>query len=303
MTQKQLQYTSTHWLQTELLNLCHKIPLKLHENRYGPKIFLEFQRVALVALFRRSNKSLRDFVDELQEYKWVEWLKLKEIPGKSTLNDWCKKYPTSFTSTINKIMLQDDNPKVMAIDATGIDSWQRSRHYEKRIGEPNLPYAKLAIFVDVETKLIHDHNLRLKPRHDTIAARQIFKRTKINNALFLGDKAHDSEPLHEEARKGSNELFAPVRKSSRKKPRGFYRRQCMVENPLYAKRNNAESTIHALKSRRLSSLRSKLPYMKKREVAWAVLIYNLERKNKIKLVFIGIVLNTIPDMTHSRQKN
>ncbi len=277
MTQLQLSNTFANRLHQQILKICHTVPLRRHENKFGPKLFQEFQRVALVTLFRRSKKVLRDFIAELPELRWIQWLGLRELPAKSTLNDWCKKYSTSFTRKLNQLLLSHEHPELMAFDATGVDSWQRSRHYEKRIGASPMPYAKLYLLADLKTQLLHDHVLRMKPRHDTIGVKSMLRRTHHKNVLFLGDKAHDSEPLHEEAVASGNRLYSPVRKSTRKKPRGFYRRQCVQEHPLYTKRNIIESTIRSFKTKRGDALRSKLPHMKKREAAWLILIHNLEK--------------------------
>jgi len=52
------------------------------------------------------------------------------------------EYPLSFLRKLNTLLLQEERPKLMAIDGTGIDSWQRSRHYERRIGEAQMPSLK-----------------------------------------------------------------------------------------------------------------------------------------------------------------
>ena len=53
--------------------------------------------------------------------------------------------------------------KLTAIDSTGIDSFRRSKHYEKRCNEfgdlPRMNYAKTSLFVDVESKIILDWDL------------------------------------------------------------------------------------------------------------------------------------------------
>lgn len=64
---------------------------------------------------------------------------------------------------LHKDVLSDWQPKLMSIDTTGVDSWQRSRHFEKRIGEPNISYTKLDMLIDKDTILIHDFVLRMKP--------------------------------------------------------------------------------------------------------------------------------------------
>ncbi|MFQ5621248.1 MAG: transposase [Candidatus Nanoarchaeia archaeon] len=151
----------------------------------------------------------------------------------------------------------------MAIDGTGLDSWQRSRYYERRTGEAPMPYAKLDLFIDVKNQLIHDHVMKTKPRHDVIAAHIMFKRTPHRGVLILGDEGYDIEPLHEEAQCKGNTLYAPVRNKS-SKVSGKTLRRCATGHKDYSKRNNVESGIHSFKTKRCNALRSKQPHMKKR---------------------------------------
>lgn len=58
-------------LQRELLNLFHSSNLPLHFNKTGNKEFTNYQRISIIILFRRSKKSLRDFVNEFTESKWI----------------------------------------------------------------------------------------------------------------------------------------------------------------------------------------------------------------------------------------
>lgn len=294
MTQTTIQYTPKHEFLSEILKLYHAMDLPLHDNELGPKVYSEFHKMSLVILFRRSKKVLRDFIAELYETKWPSWLDLKQIPSKSVLHDWCKKYTVEFLRELNRIFLQKKSPKLMAIDATGIDAYQRSRHYEKRVGI-KMKFNKLSIFIDVEDQLIYDHVLQMKPRHDVKSATQIFKRSKLTMVKVLGDKGYDSEPLHEVAQSKQMNLFAPVRKSSRTNPKGWNRRRCAKGDEEYNQRSNVESCIHSLKRRRIPTLHSKLHYMKKREMAIHILIHNIERISNAIRFYFRMVLNTILD--------
>jgi len=102
MTQKTLTNQYEIKLNEYIIKLCHKIELPLHYNLKGPKIFTNYQRVALILLYVRSKKSLIDLLNELIETKWPKWLGLKDIPGKSTLNDWIKIFSVSFLRTFLK---------------------------------------------------------------------------------------------------------------------------------------------------------------------------------------------------------
>ena len=288
--QKQLYYQYENKLQKQIIKLCHSLELSLHDNSLGPKIYTNYQRIGLIVLFLRSRKALRDFVSELYESRWVMWLGLKEIPSKSSIHSWMQKFNLSFLRKLLFQTVEKEKPSLMAIDATGIDSWKRSRHYERRIGEAYMPYAKADVFVDTEKKLVHDCILRIKPRHDVLGAKTIFRRIKVKETLILADKGYDAEELHKIVAKSNNMFFAPIRKSSRNRPKGWLRRKAF-DNPPAEKgmRSIVESVIRSLKVR-INALRSRLHYMKKREFMWHVIIYNLEKglqnlKALLKLIF------------------
>jgi transposase len=277
-----------HKTYKQILKICHFLELPLHENHKGPKLFTTYQRVSLLILWKRSKKSLRDFVDTLNETKWIEWLGLKRIPSKSTLHSWLSQLPVEILRQFNKILLKDEKPSLMSFDATGIDSWQRSRHYQKRILEENMPYAKLDILADMDSQLIHDFVLRIKPRHDVLGAATMLKRLR-HKVKILADRGYDSEPLHLLARKKGSIMYAPLRDFKVKKPGGKNRRRCQQKDPDYNKRNIVESIFHSLKAVRVSALKSKNHFMKKREMALYVLVHNIEKMNKTIGSFILIL--------------
>lgn len=275
--QFQLEYTFRHNLHNQILKICHSLELPIHKNHLGPKIFSEYQKLTLIILWKRSKKSLRRFVSTLPEYRWAQWLNLRALPSKSVLHNWLKEIPEKIIRMINGILLQNQKPSLMAVDATGIDSWKRSRHYERRIGSPYMPYAKLDLLVDTDSLLIYDHVLRIQPRHDVIGATTIFQRMKLKNVKILGDKGYDCEELHKMAKSKGNKLYAPVRIWPGAVTSGFLRKKCLIEDEDYPKRNSVESINHSLKSVWVDSLKCKKGFLKKREIAWHIVIYNMEK--------------------------
>jgi hypothetical protein len=275
-----MQKTLTNQYEVELhgqiLKVCHEMELPLHDNILGSKIFTNYQRVALIVLFQRSGKALRKFVSELKESRWPRWLGMQELVSKSTLHRWIKKWDLTFLRNILSALVVKQQPSLMAVDATGFDSWQRSRHYERRIGAAHMPYAKVDLLVDTKTRLVHDWVLRVKPRHDTLGASTMIKRSKHKNVLVLADRGYDSEPLHKIVFASGNLLYAPTRDFKVKRPKGRHRRRCSKGLEEYHQRNIIESINFSLKSR-FRSLRSKLHYMKKREFGWKIITYNLEK--------------------------
>ena len=214
---------------------------------------------------------------------------MKKVPKKSTLHDWLKIFNMKIIRKICKILLPK-KVELTSIDGTGFDSWQRSRHYEKRAEEirrlPPMNYAKAGIFIDVKTQMILDFDLVMSHKHDVKMAEKIFKRNIIKDIFGLGDKAYDSENLHEIARANGIIFYAPVREMDKrafsyKKPKGFYRRQCVNLPEFYGMRWINETVNSVLKRTQINSLRSKKHFMREREFGWQVILYNIKRRIKL----------------------
>ena len=236
---------------------------------------------------------------------------LKELPSKSVLHNWLTKWNVSWLRNILNTTVVKKKPSLMAIDATGFDSFNRSRHYEKRlrdfgVNNAKMPFAKADLLIDTKNTLVYDFVLRTKPRHDTLGAASMIKRLKHQNVLILADKGYDNEPLHELVTKTGNLLYAPVRDFHVKKPKGRHRKRCSLGHEQYSQRNIVESINFSLKSR-FRSLRSKLHYMKKREFAWKIITYNLEKlsqatKALLYLLYRAIILDKADFTAVSRKE-
>ena len=288
MVQQTITNQSNNLMNQELINLFHSSNLPFHFNKTGNKEFTNYQRIALIILFRRSKKSLRDFISELKESLWSKWLGLLRIPGKSTLHDWINLFSMKtirqlFTLLIPKKVL------LTAIDGTGLDSWQRSRHYEQRMGEvhkEHMPYAKLDIFIDVKNRMLIDFDLKTNREHDAKVAKRIFNRNNLSGIMILADGGYDSEPLHQLVRDKGGVMYAPPRKqyknSLRKKPKGRYRRECLEPPKYKGQRSIVESVNFSLKKKQITALTCKKEYLKRREFAWHAILYNIRMiiKNK-----------------------
>ena len=276
-------------LEEQLIKLFHSLDLPLHFNKTGNKEFTNYQRISIIILFYKSGKSIRDFIVEIQETKWISWLGLIKIPKKSTLHDWLKMFDMKIVRKICKVF-RPAQIEMTSIDGTGFDAWQRSRHYEKRAGEikplPPMPYAKAGIFIDVKTQIILDFDLVMSHEHDVKVAERIFKRNTIKEIIGLGDKGFDSENLHEIARANGITFYAPVREmhkwgSKNKRPKGFYRRKCVELPEFYGMRWINETVNSVLKRTQIHYLRSKKHFMREREFGWNVVLYNIKRIIKI----------------------
>jgi hypothetical protein len=56
-------------LEKQLNELFHYLGLPLHFNKTGYKEFTNYQRISLIIIFRREDKSIRDFLKYLEESK------------------------------------------------------------------------------------------------------------------------------------------------------------------------------------------------------------------------------------------
>lgn len=188
---------------------------------------------------------------------------------------WRKKWSVSW---IRKVLQESvDLPERLAVDATGIDSWQRSRHYERRVGSEYMPYAKADILVNTESKQVFDFVMRMKPRHNVLGAETMFKKLKYKGLTILADKGYDSEELHKLCCEKGNTLFAPVRDFKVKKHKDKNRKRCMQGHEHKGRRSIVKSVIGSLKVR-VVNLKSKLHYMKKIEFTWHLVAYNLQKR-------------------------
>jgi hypothetical protein len=276
MTQNQLTRINNPMNQ-EFINLFHKSKLPLHFNKTGYKDFTNYQRISLIILFRRSKKSIRDFLNEFKESKWISWLQLPRIPKKSTFHDWLTLFSMKTIKQLFNI-IKPQKSKITAIDGTGFDSFHRSRHYEKRVGFTNTPYSKVDLFVDVKSKEVIDFSLVTHHQHDIVVAKQFVKRNVLKGKIILCDKGYDCEEFHRQIHAKGGKLYAPVRKSSRKFPKGWFRKKCLDLPELIGQRSIVECINAVLKRRFISYLRSKKSNMKKREFAWSVIVYNLTKR-------------------------
>lgn len=267
----------------ELVNkVLHKSQLVLHPNKFGPKLYTQHQMVALLILKHRSRLSYRDFVQFLHESRWPEWLRLREIPCKSTLHNYFLRIGLKVIRALNRIAVAMKEAVRLAIDATGIETNVASKHYEKRIKRKKIPYLKLSVLIDVDNLLIHDWISEERHVHDVIHAERIFKRSKLRGLFVYADKGYDSNKLMELCYDKKSLLYCPIRKFKVPYPRGLFRQEQYErfdKDTYHSGRNPVECIMSLLKHNKLVIRAKKLRY-KYREMAWNILAYNLERRAK-----------------------
>ena len=302
MTTKTKNQYTVDQLQQLVHKICHFRQISLYHFKFGPKKYTQHQFVALLVLFAKSGKSTRKFVESLYESRWPEWLKLKEIPCKSSIHNHFSRIGLTMVRFLNKFALQERRAKRLAVDSTGIDANHSSKHYEKRIGREHRKYLKLSILGQVEKPyLIEDFACELSHISDVKQAKPLIQRIRKNRIVFA-DKAYDCNWLMEMCEGKGSELYCPIRKSSRNRPRGRLRRKLFdnFDKDFYHKgRNPIELMMFLLKHQGLV-IRAKKVHNQIKEMAWKILAYNLERMARAsRFLFRVIRLWTAPHIPKS----
>lgn len=275
-------------LEEQLVNLFHKSDLPLHFNKTGYKDFTNYQRISLIVIFRRENKSIRDFLDWLKESKWISWLGLGRIPKKSTFHDWLNLFDTKLIRELINFSVDKSNLKVAAIDGTGVQTNFQSSYFQKRLKElgekVKSSYHKLDIIVNTfGKKQIIDYSFLLKNRHDSFVAKKLLKKIKFRRCKILADKGYPNYDFIETSKTKQNNFISPPKNYSGKCRHDNFKRRRKIANfesnkIIYRRRVIVECVISSLKRKQNLKLRSKLSHMKKREMGWHILFYNI-RKN------------------------
>ncbi len=274
-----IQYTVRE-IQQLVKKVCNHRQISLYHHHFGPKIYTQHQFVALLVLFARSRKSLRDFVQYLYESKWPEWLNLKEIPSKSSIHNHFQRIGLHIIRFLNKSISRLKRTVNYAIDSTGIESRHASKHYEKRIGRIRSPFLKLSILAQSSKPyLIDDYAITDSHLHDVNHAKTLSKRFDLRNRIIFADKAYDCEELMVINEENKNLLYAPIRDFKVKLPKGRLRRKIIKQfdkDKYHKGRNPIELIMFLLKGKGLI-IRSKTKKNKIKELAWKILAYNIER--------------------------
>lgn len=285
--QKELINQHHNKLEKEINKLFHLSGLPLHFNKTGYKDFTNYQRITLIIIFRRENKPIRDFLEWLEETKWVSWLGLKRIPKRSTFHDWLNWFDMNFIRELIDLSVDKSNLKVVAIDGSGIKTNFQSPYYQKRLKDfkkkIKKSYHKLDIIVDTYgKKQIIDYYFLLKNRNDNFVADKLLKRTKLRKCKILADKGYPKYSFIDDMKKKQNNFISPPKDYKGKCRHNNFKRRRKILNfesnkKIYRRRPIVEAVFSSLKRKQNLRLRSRLGYMKKREMGWHILFYNIRR--------------------------
>jgi hypothetical protein len=113
-------------------------------------------------------------------------------------------------------------------------------------------------------------------------ANKLLKKIKFRRCKILADKGYSNYYFIDMSKTNQNNFISPPKNYGEKCKHNNLKRERKIRNfesnkVIYRRRVIVECVISSLKRKQSLRLRSKLSYMKKREMGWHVLLYNIRR--------------------------
>lgn len=248
--------------------------------------------------------------DEIESYCKINselhrLLGTSELPGHSVMHRGMKKLSTSYVRwTITRVIFKYRRQGLtVAVDGTGFSLSSSSKWFDIRVRRTNTrhDFLKLHIAIDVETGLIQAFTITEGKAHDSPEFKRLL-RYLPRIAKCLGDSAYSSRKNCEIVveKGGKPYLKFKVNATGRAKTSPGWRvsfREYKKDSEHwlaeYHLRSIIESVFGSIKKRWHSFLKSKLGWIRRKELALKVLAYNLKQVLYLKRADeIGIPLRT-----------
>lgn len=283
----------------KVLDLSQKLlaitQIPLFGEKHSPKTFTQHQLFKLMVVKTYLNMDYRHFVDYLETSKVPNYLEMDRIPHYTTLQKFAQRQNIQkLEKFLSKFVdLHGKKIRNLGADATGFKSTYASEHYEMRIGRniKKKDFIKANFFYDLDKLLIYAVKIRKKSRHDTRDLSALFNKIKsVEFKRFYADKAYDAEWFHEmiynfggESRIHLKQEDIPIHRTHGRWRKHVKRRQ---KNSQKGKRSLCETINSSIKRLFGSVIRAKNLTMKKVELLFKIITYNLDRLVKISNNFL-----------------
>jgi len=131
----------------------------------------------------------------------------------------------------------------------------------------------------------------LKNRHDSFVAKKILKKIKFSKCKILADKGYPNYDFIDLSKTKQNNFISPPKDYGEKCKHNNLKRRKKIANfesnkVIYLRKVIVECVFSSLKRKQQLRLRSKLGYMKKREMGWHILFYNIRRNINFDSILI-----------------
>ena len=161
--------------------------------------FAEWAMLTLQALRIELGKSYRQTIDLLSEMPGIlDEIGLSRLPHFTVLRDWFERIPME---TYRAFLGESAEKRTghAAIDSTGFDRDQPSRHYATR-AHYRVRSLKVTALVDVKTLYVFDVHCTTTKKHDVKIGSQVARRNAADLRSLSGDKGFDSKRLRDNLR-------------------------------------------------------------------------------------------------------
>ena len=234
--------------------------------------FAEWVMLALHALRIELGKSYRQTIDLLSEMPGIlEELGLTRLPHFTALRNSFKSISIQLWRAFLAASAEKRTGHA-AVDATGFDRDQPSRHYAQR-AHYRVRSLKVTTLVDVETLYVIDVHCTTTKKHDAKIGPQVARRNAGDLLSLAADKGYDAKAFRDELRdNGVRPLI---------KHRIYSSLDCAhnarMNSNSYNRRWMVETAFSAIKRTHGGAERARSWPLELREVILKCTVYNLRR--------------------------
>ena len=238
----------------------------------GGRGFAEWAMLVLHALHIELGKSYRGTIDLLSEMPGIlEEISLTRLPHYTVLRTWFWRISMK---TWRAFLGRSAEKRTghSAIDATGFDRDQPSRHYANRTSY-RVRALKVTALVDVETLYITDIHCTTTKKHDAKIGPQVARRNAADLRSLAADRGYDSKAFRDELREnGVRPLIRHRIYSSLD-----HAHNARMDSDRYQQRSMSETVFSSIKRTLGSAVRARSWNIEFREMVLKATVYNLRR--------------------------
>ena len=234
--------------------------------------FAEWAMLTLQALRIELGKSYRQTVDLLREMPGIlDEIGLTRLPHFTVLRDWFEE----ISMRTYRAFLGESAEKRTghaAIDSTGFDRDQPSRHYATR-AHYRVRSLKVTALVDVKTLYVFDVHCTTTKKHDAKIGPQVARRNAADLRSLAADRGYDGKPFRDELRaKGIRPVIKHRIYSSLDRAHN-----ARLSSRWYNRRWMVETVFSSIKRTLGAAVRARSWQLEFREMVLKCAVYNLRR--------------------------
>jgi len=236
----------------------------------------------------RTYDEIESYVDLISE-KIMKLFHVNRVPGHSVIHRGMDKLRMIFIRKLIRLIIHYYRRKGMsiAVDSSGFSTSNSSKWFDVRIQKENsrTEYLKLHVAVDIDTGIIHHFTITSGEKHDSPEFKRLMKDLP-QVAEVMADKAYPSRENCQIVDDKNGEPFLHFRENAIPAAKGkpawkmsyyWYRDNEEEWMAIYHQREIVEAVFSSMKQRWKDFITSKRGWLRWRELALKVLVYNLKQ--------------------------